>query len=197
MGVELKEKGLVEKVKLLMAVKGYKDKDRKVWSEGVDYVASHAEFDDRILLRVITKPRSKTGIIGKDFVNEMAKKLKDRDFNMGFLAGRRFSKAARDEMRKRDIKMISERFMPLLNPKRLFFAMQEYIDALCVSKCGFLPSKECECKGRDPSGHYSCKVRLINDNAVFHFERGWINLLERDFERLIAIRNEESLKQES
>jgi len=189
MSVELKERWLVGKVELVMAVRGYKDGEREVWSEGVDYVTSRAKSDDKILLRVITEPRSKSGVIGKDVVREMAEKLRHKGFDTGFLIGKRFSKAARDEMRRKGIKMMSERFMPLFDPKRLYFAMQEYIDALCLSKCGFLPSKESDCKGKDPDGHYSCKVRLINDNAAFHFERGWTDLLQRDFEQLIAIHN--------
>lgn len=33
--------------------------------------------------------------------------------------------------------------------------------------------------------HYSCDVRILSDNADFHFERGWIRLLQNDLMSLL------------
>ena len=38
--------------------------------------------------------------------------------------------------------------------------------------------------------HYSCNVRLISDNATFHFKRGWIPLLQGDLRSLLEILQE-------
>ena len=40
--------------------------------------------------------------------------------------------------------------------------------------------------------HYSCNVRLISDNAGFHFKRGWISLLRDDLRSLLEILQEKS-----
>jgi len=38
--------------------------------------------------------------------------------------------------------------------------------------------------------HYSCNVRLISDNATFHFKRGWISLLQDDLLSLLEVLQE-------
>jgi hypothetical protein len=38
--------------------------------------------------------------------------------------------------------------------------------------------------------HYSCNVRLISDNATFHFKRGWVSLLQGDLLSLLEILQE-------
>jgi hypothetical protein len=35
--------------------------------------------------------------------------------------------------------------------------------------------------------HYSCNVRLISDNATFHYNRGWFPLLQGDLRSLLEI----------
>jgi hypothetical protein len=34
---------------------------------------------------------------------------------------------------------------------------------------------------------YSCRVRLISDNADFHYEHGWWNLLREDLRALLSM----------
>ncbi len=42
--------------------------------------------------------------------------------------------------------------------------------------------------------HYLCNVRLISDNATFHFNRGWFPLLQDDLRSLLKILQEKSSK---
>jgi hypothetical protein len=42
-------------------------------------------------------------------------------------------------------------------------------------------------EGVDSDGNYSSKIRLISNNASFHFERGWTTFLKRDLMHLLAI----------
>ncbi len=46
-----------------------------------------------------------------------------------------------------------------------------------------------DCKGRMVKPSYTCDVRLISDNADFHFEKGWIRLLQHDLEKLLEIQS--------
>lgn len=85
--------------------------------------------------------------------------------------------------------MVSEEFTHLFKPQELYLTIRDYIDDLCQIKCGYIPKKESDCKGKDSNGHYSCKIRVISDNAAFHFERGWTRFLENDLMQLLAAHN--------
>lgn len=178
---------LAEKAELVMAVRGYENEERRRWEGGIDYVASYGESDDKVLLRVVMEPKSRSGIAGSDVVSEMIDTMKREGYDKGVLISRRFTNSAKDKMRGEGIQMISENVAPKFELDELYVTMQEYIDGLCRTKCGRVPEKQSDCEGKDSKGHYSCKIRLISDNASFHFERGWTNLAQRDFERLIAV----------
>lgn len=187
MSVELRGEWLVEKAELVMAVRGYENEETRRWEGGIDYVASYGESDDKVLLRVVMEPKSRSGIAGSDVVSEMIDTMKREGYDKGVLISRRFTNSAKDKMRGEGIQMISENVAPKFELDELYVTMQEYIDGLCRTKCGRVPEKQSDCEGKDSKGHYSCKIRLISDNASFHFERGWTNLAQRDFERLIAV----------
>jgi hypothetical protein len=177
------------KAEMIMAIRDYEKEATHRHKEGIDFVASQAESDDKVLLRVITKPRGRSGTVGVDVVDEMVDTMKREDYDKGILISERFSTAAKEEMRREDIQMISEDFAPRLEPVELYFKMREYVDSLCKAKCGQVPEKKSDCKGIS-EGHHTCKIRLIINNASFHFERGWVNLLKQDFNQLISIRNQ-------
>jgi hypothetical protein len=46
-----------------------------------------------------------------------------------------------------------------------------------------------DCKGI-VNGHYTFNVKLISDNVDFHHEKGWIDFLENDLVKLLAIEKE-------
>jgi len=189
MAIELEDEALVEKAELIMAVRGYEEEDRHKRKKGMDLVATSPSSSDGILLRVITDPESRSGAIGIDMAKEAIETIKQGGYEKSILISRRFTEAAKRELRQEGVQMVSEQIAPRFNPERLYLAMQKYIDGLCQAKCGYIPKQESECKGKDPEGHYSCQIRLISDNASLHFERGWENLLRRDFERLIKMNN--------
>ena len=188
MSDELKDEGLIEKAELVMAIRGYENKGRKRRDKGIDLTVSHAESDDKVLMRIITEPRTKSGVVGVNAVREMSEALEREGYDNGVLIGRRFSSAAREEMRREGIEIVSEKIMPSFKPQRLYVTINNLIEDLCEAKCGRVPEKESDCKGYS-KGTYSCKIRLISDDASFHFERGWTNLLQNDLKRLLAIGN--------
>jgi len=189
MTTELEDEALIEKAELIMAVGGYEEEDRHKWKKGMDFVATLPSSSDEILLRVMTDPESRSGTVGVDVVREAIESIRHGEYEKIILISRRFTEAAKREMRQEGVQMVSKQITPRFKPERLYLAMQKYIDHLCQAKCGYIPRQESDCKGRDPEGHYSCQIRLISDNASLHFERGWENLLQRDFERLIKINN--------
>lgn len=44
-----------------------------------------------------------------------------------------------------------------------------------------------DCRGKAVESKYTCDIRLISDNADFHFEKGWIALLQHDLKQLLTI----------
>jgi hypothetical protein len=189
MTTELEDEELIEKAELIMAVRGYEEEERHKWEKGMDLVATLPSSSEEILLRVMTDPESRSGAVGVDVVREAIETMKQGEYEKSILISRRFTEAAKKELRQEGVQMVSEEIPPRFKPERLYLAMQKYIDDLCQAKCGCIPKQESDCKGRDPEGHFSCQIRLISDNASLHFERGWKNLLQRDFERLIKINN--------
>jgi len=177
------------KAELVMAIRNYECEERRRRDEGIDFTASDAESDGKILLRVIKEPKTRSGIVGIDAVRDMVETMKHEDYEKGVLISERFSKAAEREMDQRGIQMVSEEFTPLFKPQELYLTIRDYIDDLCQTKCGYIPKKESDCKGKDSNGHYSCKITVISDNAAFHFERGWTRFLENDLMQLLAVHN--------
>jgi len=177
------------KAELVMAIRDYECEERQRHNEGIDLTASDAKSDAKILLRVITEPQTKSGVVSVDAVRNMVGTMKHEDYDKGVLISKRFSKAAEREMSRKGIQMVSEEYTPRFKPRKLYLKIQDFIDDLCKAKCGRVPKKESDCKARDSNGHYSCKIRLISDNASFHLERGWTRFLENDLMQLLAVYN--------
>jgi len=174
---------------LIMAVRDYEYKERTRWDEGIDFTALDARSDDKVLLRIIAEPETKSEAVGVDGVRKMCETMKHEHYDKGVLISKRFTESARKEMSQKNIQMVSVNHTPRFKPDKLYLKIQNYIDDLCKAKCGRVPEKESDCEGKDSDGNYSCKIRLISDNASFHFERGWTNFLKRDLIRLLAISN--------
>jgi len=169
-----------------MAMKDYKCEERQKVDGGIDIIASDGKSDDRILLRILNEPESKSCIVGRDAVLKMVETMKHENYDKGILISESFSFAARQEMKRRGIQIVSEKFMPSFEPNRLYIKIQNYIDDLCKAKCGKVPEKESDCKGYSKDS-CTCEVRLISDDASFHLEHGWTSLLQNDLRRLCSI----------
>ena len=173
--------GIQDEAELMMAVRNYSCEEREKWDEGIDITALDEASNEKILLRVVNS-KSSSGVVGIDTVRKMLEVMEREDYDKGFLLGKRFTDAAKQEMVQRGIQRISERYMPTFNPERLYLRINNYVNDLCKVKCGKIPQKESDCKG-------DCRIRIISDNASFHFEHGWINLMKNDLKRLLSLQN--------
>jgi hypothetical protein len=182
---------LVTKAEVISAVRDYESRRIRRKEKRVDFTVSPSGSDDKILIRVITEAKSRSGYVGVDTVREMSEVLKKRKYDKGILIGKRFTKAAESEMEREGIEAVSERITPHFKLERLYLVINGCVQNLCRAKCGLVPVKRSDCKGY-VDGRYVCDVRLVSDNASFHFERGWIDFLEKDLARLLAI--EKALK---
>jgi hypothetical protein len=185
----MSEEKTVKKAELISAMRDYKRKRTRSKERRVDFTVSPSEEDEKILIRAITEPKSKSGYIGVDTVREMTDFLEKRNYDKGILIGKRFTNAAKREMKNADIEVVSEAISPNFKVKQLYSTIGNYVEKLCKAKCGKVPLKDSDCKGF-VDGHYTCDVRLISDNTDFHYEKGWVNFLERDLVKLLAIEKE-------
>jgi hypothetical protein len=175
------------KTQLVMVMEDYSCEEKQKLAERIDFSASQGDSDDKILLRIITKPKSKSGSVGVDAVTKMIETLESENYDKGVLVGKRFTAAARREMKRQDIQIVSERYMPLYKPQELYLKIQDCVDNICTAKCGKVPEEESDCKGYS-DGNYTCEARRISDDALFHFEHRWTNLLQNDVNHLIPLR---------
>jgi hypothetical protein len=110
----------VEKAEVISAVRDYDNTRTRRKERLVDFTVSPSESDDKILMRVITEAQSKSGYIGVDAVREMSDILEKRDYDKGILIGKRFTKAAKREMKNENIETVSERITPRFKLERLY-----------------------------------------------------------------------------
>jgi hypothetical protein len=164
-----------------MAVRNYSCEDREKWEEGTDITALDEESNEKILLRMVNS-KSSSGFVGIDTVRKMWEVMERENYDKGFLLGKRFTDAAKQEMAQKGIQRISERYKPTFNPERLFLRINHYVNKLCKTKCGKIPQTESDCQS-------NCRIRIISDNACFHFGHGWINLMKNDLKQILSLQN--------
>jgi hypothetical protein len=189
MVVESGSDWLVTQIELLKALHGYvKDGvDYKVRS--IDYVAG-GDIHGKKLLRVITNQNSDVSRAFTDTVRATIEFLKDEDYDEAVILAEEFTQGATNLLRNEsDLDFISRRVEHHYSISELLEAIQKYSIELCKLRCGKVPESEKDCHGyRDRE--YSCSIRRISDDADFHAERRWLQLLINDFSRLIKIRRE-------
>jgi hypothetical protein len=186
--VKMSEEPL-KKAKLVAVIRDYDRKRTRRKERSIDFTVSPSENDKKILIRVITKPKSKSGYIGVDRVREMTEFLETKDYDKGILIGKRFTSVAMSEMKKANIELISENYSPNFKLEKVYSTVCNYVEKLCKVKCGKVPVKDSDCKGF-VDGNYSCDIRLVSDNADFHYDKKWETFLERDLIKLLAIERE-------
>lgn len=164
-----------------MSMRNYSCEEREEWDQGMDITALDEESNEKVLLRIV-EPKSRSGFVGVDAVREMLEAMEREDYDKGVLLGKKFTVAAKRQLMENDIQRISESHTPRFKPERLYVRINNYVNDLCKAKCGKIPKKESDCKG-------DCRIRIISDNASFHFEQGWIKLMKNDLKQLLAIRD--------
>jgi hypothetical protein len=168
-----------DEAELFMAMCNYNCEDREKWDEGVDITAMDPASKEKVLLRIV-ETKAKSGFVGVDTVRKMVEAMEREDYDKGVLFGKRFTDAAKQELTQNHIQRISEGYMPTFKPERLYLRINQYVNDRCKEKCGRIPEKESDCKG-------DCRIRVISDNASFHLEKGWVNLMKRDLKQILAL----------
>jgi len=162
-----------------MSMRNFICEEKEEWDRGLDITAFDEASNEKVLLRIV-ESKSKSGFVGVDAVREMLEAMEREDYDKGVLLGKKFTVAAKRELTENDIQRISESHTPRFKPERLYLKINNYVNDLCKAKCGKIPKKESDCQS-------NCRIRIISDNALFHFEQGWTKLMKNDLKQLLAI----------
>ncbi|MEJ2271413.1 MAG: restriction endonuclease [Candidatus Bathyarchaeota archaeon] len=178
---------LIEEIaEMIMIMEDYECKEKKKFDNGVDIIASNGDSEDKILLRLIINPRSKSGFVGIDAITEINEILKSGNFDKGILISNRFTDSVRNKTINKKIRIVSENFKPLFESQEIYAKIQDLVDNLCIVQCGKIPKKESDCNGYS-NGSYTCNIRKIEDDSVFHLNHKWNKLLQNDLRRIIKM----------
>jgi hypothetical protein len=175
------------KADLLLSIQGYSPKKRRKRENGLDIIAKDKEVDEKILLRVDDE-HTRIDVATAD---DMIAKKEKEDCDRGVFISNKFTPAAKRKLAKEGIKTLSEGKMPYVEVEKLYAATRKIVDKLCKAKCGKVPRREADCSGFSDDG-YSCEIRRISDNASFHLDRMWMNMLMKDTQRLFVLQHSRS-----
>ena len=179
-----KDPNIKDKAEFLIAVRNLKCKKREKWSDGIDFMTSDVISDEKVFVRAI-EPRSKTRFVGADDVKNMLKVMRRKDCARGIIIGERFTDAATKEMSLCNIQQVSDEYMPPVKSENIITTINDCVNTLCKTRCGAATPKESDCEGRLEES--LCRVKSISDDALFHFERGWIDLMKNDLRQLLLL----------
>ena len=173
-----------EKAGLIIATRRYRFQKKKKRVDGTDFSVLDTTSDEKILLRSM-EPQDKAGYVGVDDVRKMLKEMKSQKCDRGVFISNRFTEAASEEMALSKIQPVPDAYMPPVKPESLYLVVSDSLDKQCRGKCGGTPLRQSDC--RSWTNGDSCRIRTISENASFHFERGWMNLLNDDLRQLLSL----------
>ena len=207
---------LFENAKLLMEIEGYKQESVKKSENAITIKASKSDSDKTVLMYIVTsnmmdidQANATLQILEQENVDKLIV------FANQFTAAAK-AKLNKKDIECLTEELNISTVIPL---RQLYSTVIDNVNQLCTLKCGAIPKSESECKGYSAitikcsscggsgrregryrfcnicSGtgfrnqHYSCKVRLISDNADYHQGNRWINLLQNDLLALIKMKH--------
>jgi len=186
MEVEFKSDWLVTQIELLKALHGYEKNGVNKEIGSIDYVAG-GDGAEKKLLRVIIDPKLNISKAYTDTIRSTKEFLENEDYGDAVILAEEVSQGAKSLIREeKRLDYISPALVHPYSPSELIYAIQKKTGELCKLRCGKVPRTESDCKGYQ-DGEYTCPVRRISDNADFHAERGWLELLMNDFSKLVKL----------
>ena len=215
---------LLENAELLMEIEGYEQKSLTKSENAITIKASKPDSDGTVLMYIekmntmdIDRAKAAMQLLDEEEVDTLIV------FANKFTTAAK-AKLNKRGIECFTEKLNISTVIPL---KQLYSTVIDYANQLCILKCGAIPKSESECKGYSANSivcsscggsgrmegrnqlcniclgtgfrnqHYSCKVRLISDNADYHQGNRWINLLQNDLLALIKMKHRTTNDDES
>ena len=154
------------------------------------YMDYFSEKDnEKKLLRVLVDDSFKEAKASVKNIEEILQDIKEHDVDKAIIMAKSLSSASRKISRNdKTLKFISNDTKLRYSLIDLMIAIEKKVTELCTLKCGKLPTSNQECEAFN-KGKTSCRVRRISDDADFHAEMKWTDLLLEDFSNLVELKN--------
>lgn len=189
-GIDFKSDWQSQTVELMKILHGFKEPVVNEEVGSVDYIA--LEDDDTKILRALVED---DGAPSPGYVKKVSKTIEDvkeTEVDEALILAKRFTPSARRILKRReDIDYLSPKVVCPYSVSELVYAIQQKTIELCRLRCGQAPPTREDCEGVGDEG-YTCPVRRISDDADFHAEMQWKEVLYEDFSLLMDL--EESPK---
>jgi len=193
MEIELKTDWQAHTVELMKTIHGYEDLEYNDEVGSVDFITKEEDQTKLIWALVDEDGRSGTGY--RDKVNRTIEDVQDSEIDEALILADRFTSSARKLMKEnKNVDYVSSRFTPLYRVSDLVYAIQRKTMQLCKYKCDSVPESKDECKGVGEDG-YVCQVRRISDDATFHAQMKWKEVLLEDFNKLVELEYDQELSE--
>jgi len=172
---------IVNKTRLLMAIRGYKTLKNQPNGKYTDISALDGP-NKKVLLRIMDPLNNRYADLND--VANLVEQIKVDSYDSGILISNNFTEGANNEMVKQNIQYISESVMPAFATKDLYFAILNCASNLCTKKCGKVPMDIAGCEEIKDAD--LCRTRILATNAKAHFEAGMLGLLKNDLKIALA-----------
>ena len=186
MPVDFKTDWMGVHVELLKTLRGYEfskyDKENGV----VDYL-SKDDAKGRGLLRVFVDDKLKADKVDVRSLEGTIGSKEDEKFDQVTLLAKGFTVRSKELIQSEEFISGLTENNRAFNVTDIHLAVQNVTQELCIEKCGSYPQKKSDCKGIK-KGVYACDIRRISDDADFHAQRGWKQLLYSDYKNILLIK---------
>ncbi len=195
MEIELKTDWQMHTVELMKTIHGYEDPEYNDEVGSVDFITN--EEDQKKLMRALVDEDGSSGTGYMNKVNQTIEEVLDSEIDEALILADRFTSSARRLMKENEnVDYVSSNFTPSYRVSDLVYAIQKKTMRLCEKKCGKVPESKDDCKGIEEDG-YACHVRRISDDATFHAQMKWKEVLLEDFNKLVELEYDEELSEEN
>jgi hypothetical protein len=185
MVVELESDWLVTQIELLKTLYGYEKNGVNDEIGSIDYVSRCGV--EKKLLRVIINPEINLSKADTATIRKTKEYLENENYDEAVVLAEEVTQGAKRLIRdKKNLRYISPELGKLYSISEIIFAIQKKTGEICKLRCGKVPKTEKDCSGF-VDGEYNCEVRRISDDADFHTERKWQQMLMKDFFKLVTL----------
>jgi len=186
MALKIKTEWMDVHLEILKNIKGYEfskyDKENGV----IDYLSNEGEKGLR-LIKVFVDDKLHAEKVDLRCLEKTMGSNEDEKFDQVTLLAEGFTNRSRELIQSEEFLSGLTESNRAFNVTDIHLAVQNVTQELCIEKCGSYPQKKSDCKGIK-KGVYACDIRRISDDADFHAQRGWKQLLYGDYKDLLLIK---------
>jgi hypothetical protein len=186
MDVEEKSDWLATQIELLKTLHLYEKSGINNEVGSIDYVSS-VDGAEKRLLSVIIDPKANVSKADAVTIKAIKGSLDNENYDEAVILAEEVTQGAKSLIKdKKNLHYISQDLVRPYSISELIYAIQKKSGELCKIRCGKVPESKKDCQGYQDR-EYTCQTRRISDDADFHADRKWPQLLMNDFSKLVIL----------